>query len=303
MSSIEVKHVEVQHRWEEDVSEKKKTVGSFVPTPLEMSEKEGVASENGRDHGPVTVPDFDFGKPSLQNARMDKKKPSKKKAIIIGCVVVLILAALGSGGNSDKSSSASKENSSERVEHVSKGEEKPSVDKSMLKSSIEAYASLSGDDYTPDTFQALTEALAAAKKVFDDDEATQDDVDSAHSELVSAHSSLKELFKPENYTAVSFADVARNPDDYMGQQLTFTGKVLQVVEGTDETDLRIATDGGWDDVIFVGFDSDLLGGTRVLEDDSVTVYGTCLGQYTYESTLGAAISLPALYADQVVINY
>lgn len=89
----------------------------------------------------------------------------------------------------------------------------------------------------------------------------------------------------------------------MGQQLTFTGKVLQVVEGTDETDLRIATDGGWDDVIFVGYDPDLLGGTRVLEDDSVTVYGTCLGQYTYESTLGAAISLPALYADQVVINY
>ena len=45
-----------------------------------------------------------------------------------------------------------------------------------------------------------------------------------------------------------------------------------------------------------------LGGTRVLEDDTVTVYGTCVGQYSYQSTLGAKISLPGLYADQVEIN-
>ena len=284
------------------MGEEKKTVGSFVPTPMEMSEKRGGGSENNEDHGPVAAPDLDYGKSALKNAGKDKKKPSKKKAIIIGCVVVLLLAAIGSGGNSDKSSTTSKEGSTESAEQVTKVEEEPSVDKSMLKSSIEAYTSLSGNDYTPETFQALLEALDAAKKVLDDDKATQDDVDDAHSKLVSAHSSLKEVFKPENYSVVAFADVARNPDDYMGQQLTFTGKVLQVVEGTDETDLRIATDGGWDDVIFVGYDSDLLGGTRVLEDDSVTVYGTCLGQYTHESTLGAAISLPALYADQVVIN-
>lgn len=284
------------------MGEEKKTVGSFVPTPMEMSEKQGGGSENNEDHGPVAAPDLDYGKSALKNAGKDKKKPSKKKVIIIGCVVVLLLAAIGSGGNSDKSSTTSKEGSTESAEQVTKVEEEPSVDKSMLKSSIEAYTSLSGNDYTPETFQALLEALDAAKKVLDDDKATQDDVDDAHSKLVSAHSSLKEVFKPENYSVVAFADVARNPDDYMGQQLTFTGKVLQVVEGTDETDLRIATDGGWDDVIFVGYDSDLLGGTRVLEDDSVTVYGTCLGQYTYESTLGAAISLPALYADQIVIN-
>ena len=285
------------------MGEEKKTVGGFVPTPMEMNEKQAEASENNEDHGPVAVPNHIFGKSTMKNAGKNKKNPSKRKAIIIGCVVVLVLVAIGSGGNSDKSSDAGKEGSSEKVEQVSKVEEEPSADKSMLKSSIEAYTSLSGNDYTPETFQALLEALDAAKKVLDDDKATQDDVDDAHSKLVSAHSSLKEVFKPENYSAVAFADVARNPDDYMGQQLTFTGKDLQVVEGTDETDLRIATDGGWDDVIFVGYDPDLLGGTRVLEDDSVTVYGTCLGQYTYESTLGAAISLPALYADQVVINY
>ena len=180
------------------MGEEKKTVGSFVPTPMEMSEKQGGGSENNEDHGPVAAPDLDYGKSALKNAGKDKKKPSKKKAIIIGCVVVLLLAAIGSGGNSDKSSTTSKEGSTESAEQVTKVEEEPSVDKSMLKSSIEAYTSLSGNDYTPETFQALLEALDAAKKVLDDDKATQDDVDDAHSKLVSAHSSLKEVFKSEN---------------------------------------------------------------------------------------------------------
>ena len=135
-----------------------------------------------------------------------------------------------------------------------------------------------------------------------DEDATQSQVDSAKGNLYTAYNGLVEAFNPANYSWPAYRDVARNPDSYSGQKLAFKGKVLQVVEGDSETDLRIATDGGYDDVIFVGFDPSIMGGTRVLEDDTVTVYGTCVGQYSYQSTLGAKISLPGLYADQIEIN-
>ncbi|MFR5092064.1 MAG: hypothetical protein ACLTDR_08740 [Adlercreutzia equolifaciens] len=74
-----------------------------------------------------------------------------------------------------------------------------------------------------------------------------------------------------------------------------------MLEGDGETDVRLATDGEYDDVVFVGFDPNILD-VRVLEDDSITVYGTCLGLYSYTATLGQEISLPAIYADKVIIN-
>ena len=95
--------------------------------------------------------------------------------------------------------------------------------------------------------------------------------------------------------------MARDPDSYVGKKLMCTGNVLQVLEGDGETDVRLATDGEYDDVVFVGFDPNILD-VRVLEDDSITVYGTCLGLYSYTATLGQEISLPAIYADKVIIN-
>ena len=37
-------------------------------------------------------------------------------------------------------------------------------------------------------------------------------------------------------------------------------------------------------MIFVGYDKNLLD-FRVLEDDTVTVYGTCIGLYSYKPTM------------------
>lgn len=242
--------------------------------------------------------------------KMIKQPWSKKKKIIVGAVVALVLiAALGSNGNSSGSTSNSS-SSTEETSTATKTEssattvkpEKAKIDKTGLQTCINQYSGTTGDNYTPESYQAFADALAKAQEVDANENATQSEVDSARSSLLSAYGALKEAFKPENYATPAFVDVARNPDSYKGQKIAFSGKVLQVLEGSKETDLRIATDGGYDDVVFVGFDPSLLGGTHVLEDDNVTVYGTCIGQYSYNSTLGAKISLPGLYADQVVIN-
>lgn len=243
-----------------------------------------------------------------QPAKKAKKPLSKKKKILIGVIVALfVIGAVGGNGNGAGNTAASSDSQQSASTTVEKKEKKKTpakvkVDKSELESYIDSYGSVAADGYTEDSYQAYLSALENAKSVDADEDATQSQVDSAKGSLYTAYNGLVEAFNPANYSWPAYRDVARNPDSYSGQKLAFKGKVLQVVEGDSETDLRIATDGGYDDVIFVGFDPSIMGGTRVLEDDTVTIYGTCVGQYSYQSTMGAKISLPGLYADQVEIN-
>lgn len=183
-------------------------------------------------------------------------------------------------------------------------EKKPApVDLSKLNDSISKAGSYSAEDYTDESWQSMQDSLANANAVAGNPESTQAQVNDARTRLDSAVKALEvRPLGPSDYEAVGYEAVARTPDDYKGSLLTFSGRVLQVIDGTSETDLRIATDGGYDDVILVGYDPSIMSGTRILEDDNVTVYGTCIGLYTYESTLGASISVPALYADSIAIN-
>lgn len=229
---------------------------------------------------------------------------SKKTKIIIGVIIAFFIIAIASQGGEQDSKGDSKASAptSNAPAVSATAPTTVAVDKSILQASISQWSSISADGYTEETYKAFSDALNQAKAISEDAGATQSQVDTANKNLVTAHTGLKEVFNPDSYQEVSYKDVARNPDSYKGQKLRFTGKVLQVVEGTTETDLRIATDGGYDDVVFVGYDPKILNGTRVLEDDTVTVYGTCVGQYSYTSALKAKISLPGLYADNVEIH-
>ena len=98
--------------------------------------------------------------------------------------------------------------------------------------------------------------------------------------------------------AISYEDFARNPDNYDDRKVKFSGKVLQVVEINDLVCLRVQVTGNINDVVFVQYAS--LGGARILEDDQIVFYGYAAGLYSYESVLGAKITLPkvmAMYVD------
>lgn len=102
---------------------------------------------------------------------------------------------------------------------------------------------------------------------------------------------------PNSYnTGVTYDQVARTPDDYEGKKMQFTGRVIQVIEGKTETQIRLAVDGNSDNVILIGFDPDILNGSRVLEDDLVTASGTSVGTVSYKSTMGGKITVPAMAA-------
>lgn len=100
---------------------------------------------------------------------------------------------------------------------------------------------------------------------------------------------------PATYPTLPYDEMARNGNKHAGEKLQITGKVIQVTDGDDGTaTLRVATSGDYDDVYLAQIDSDEWENHRLLEDDQITLYGRIYGLYTYESTMGGNITVPAI---------
>lgn len=39
--------------------------------------------------------------------------------------------------------------------------------------------------------------------------------------------------------------------------------------------------------------------TRILEDDTITIYGVSVGEYTYQSVMGASITVPGVLIEKI----
>ncbi len=103
---------------------------------------------------------------------------------------------------------------------------------------------------------------------------------------------------------IDFKTLSRNPDKYKGNNYKFTGEVIQVQESSwgDTVDLRVnitkekfeyIDDVMWTDTIYATVEIPD-GEDKILKDDILTFWGTCEGNYTYESVLGNSVSLPKI---------
>lgn len=103
------------------------------------------------------------------------------------------------------------------------------------------------------------------------------------------------------YSEVDYKSVARNPSEFQDSAIVFTGTVIQVMEG-DYTQLyRIAQDDDYDQIWYVEFYRSA-DEPRILEDDTVTVYGLGSGLVTYETTTGTTVSIPGIISFDIVIH-
>ena len=108
--------------------------------------------------------------------------------------------------------------------------------------------------------------------------------------------------KNGNYklTKTLFEDYSRRPNEHLDQNITFSAKVLQVIEGNGVSQYRMAVDSDNNSVIFVEIsNSDRV--MRVLEDDKVTVVAKFTGLLTYESTMKTSITIPKCEASSIII--
>lgn len=99
-------------------------------------------------------------------------------------------------------------------------------------------------------------------------------------------------------TGISYKDLARNPKDYIAKKVKFKGKVVQVVEGDGEVQIRLAVGGDYNNIIYCVYDSSIVT-SRVLEDDYITVMGLSSDLITYSSTIGGKITIPSMIVQKI----
>ena len=102
-----------------------------------------------------------------------------------------------------------------------------------------------------------------------------------------------------------YKDIMRYPDKYIDQCVVFSGKVIQTREDTSiftgkTITLRVRDIDDIDIVWLIQYkDKDVTTDGNILEDDVITVYGTCTGTTSYNSIFGAQITIPSMTASYI----
>lgn len=102
--------------------------------------------------------------------------------------------------------------------------------------------------------------------------------------------------------AISYDSLSRTPDQYKGNYVKFSGYVVQVCsEATSPSyysSYRVATSGKYNNIVYVKVDN-YGSGSRILEDDYITFYGTYNGLYSYKTVRGDTLTIPEITAKYV----
>lgn len=98
-------------------------------------------------------------------------------------------------------------------------------------------------------------------------------------------------------TGITYENLARNPDTYKGQKVKFSGRIIQVIKGENVSQYRFKINDDYNQVILIEISNSQLENNRILEDDYITIKGLSYGEYTYSSTMGGEITVPAVVVD------
>lgn len=103
----------------------------------------------------------------------------------------------------------------------------------------------------------------------------------------------------------SYREISRNPGQYKGEKAKFQGRVIQVMQeeylGFLIYVLRVNVDGGYSNTIYVTYYASK-DDPRILEDDWVTMYGELAGEKTYETVMGASVTIPQFDAEYIDVR-
>lgn len=99
-------------------------------------------------------------------------------------------------------------------------------------------------------------------------------------------------------TGITYDQIARTPDNYMGKKVKFTGEAIQVIEGDIYNQIRLAINSDYDKIILIEYDKKIVS-SRILEDDIITIYGVSTGLISYKSTLGGTITIPSVFVEKI----
>ena len=195
-------------------------------------------------------------------------------------LIIAIVVIIGATGNSESNSST--KNKSETKTETKK--ESAADKKERLKKEAEEKAET--EKVAKEAEEKAQAAKAAAEK------AAQEAAAKAAAEKAAQDAADRD---PNSYQALPYDEMARNGDNHKGEKLQINGKVIQVMDSDEGfATLRVATRDGYEDVYLVQIPADQWKSHRLLEDDVITFYGDVYGLYSYSSTMGGKITVPAI---------
>ena len=137
--------------------------------------------------------------------------------------------------------------------------------------------------------------------------ANSSSTESSDSEDVTFDSEIKEDSTPKEVnpadynTGITYDKLARTPDEHIGNKVTLSGEIVQVIEGDDASQYRMAVDQDYDKMVLIEVPTDQLS-SRILENDLITIYGVSQGTIDYESTIGGTNTVPAITVDKFEVT-
>lgn len=147
----------------------------------------------------------------------------------------------------------------------------------------------------PEVEKAEIAAANAAKKAAADKAAADA---KAKADQAAAAAKAAEEERRGYETGTTYDQLARTPDDFLGSKIKFTGKVIQLMDDGDSIQARLAVNDDYNNILLCDWSSDI-STTRILEDDTITIYGLSAGLISYESTLGGNITIPSASVEKI----
>lgn len=112
---------------------------------------------------------------------------------------------------------------------------------------------------------------------------------------------IEKLYK-SNCKTISYDKLSRSPGDYEEALVKFSGRVVQVCSEAKSafyySTYRVAVNGSYNSVVYIYVDN-YGSNTRILEDDWITFYGEFDGLYTYETVMGASVTIPSVKVEYI----
>lgn len=109
---------------------------------------------------------------------------------------------------------------------------------------------------------------------------------------------------PEQYKlqckSIPYSQLVRNPENYKGINLTYSGKVLQVQEKGTEIEIRMDINKVAGDTVWVNYTRPS-GENRILEGDIIEFWGSVKGLKSYTTTSGNQVAVPELDAKYIAM--
>lgn len=110
------------------------------------------------------------------------------------------------------------------------------------------------------------------------------------------------LKDPANYrTDITYDQLAQAPDAYYSEMISMSGRVIQVMQGEESSQMLVAVDDKEGAVIFLGYESNIAE-SGISENALIKFYGTAAGTISYDSTIGETITVPAAFVNMIELQ-